>query len=389
MTPNQSPARKSPSGPKSIPNPPLEQDSEQRPLSSTEAKKKLYHLLGQYTSFPEYDEEERKPRKKIKFKQPDSKLNSRVSHTSATTQTPKIKESSRNLYRCCTVFQGPHSWSKCPRRNSKLRVSGGQQPQRKRSKSASSLSRQKMRQEPVARKTSRNRARSSPPETRDITSAPVSSSQKPRFWVPGRVDSKLLARRDFCGNYPSTCSTSAKGKSTQEEKSLKRRFEGRGKEKRERPKSSSYQGRKATLSPWSTHQGQEERLATPSPRPQYASCTSKTCTYVGSSHESSEDSGSETQTEESHPSCSSSRNTHPDSLLVYQSTSADSNFTRDSFFVSSRQHTTVVRRGDLPGKYIQHGNRRMRVESPARVIGDKVNTLLHNCCEFRVSVWWV
>ena len=87
------------------------------------------------------------------------------------------------LYHCCTVSVGPHEWTSCPRRSFRQQSQGvlGRFSQRgPRSKSSPS-------QELVGE-----------PENLDPSQRGVAT----RPFMAGRVDSGLLAKRDFCGQTP-------------------------------------------------------------------------------------------------------------------------------------------------------------------------------------------
>ena len=342
-----------------------------------------------------------------------------------------------DLYQCCTAYLGPHSWAACPRRSSRKH--------NQRSKSTPPL----IPRCPTHHHREQNHITTLGPSWEKHNLIPHRVRfEKPRPFTAGTADPRTLARRDFCGQSPGRAERHFSGEERVGRRGKGGRvFLGRvsgggrwrGKKKENQgtgnwPPSNqtpshtenwtpshtiahqppSHTGNRTpshtishqTPSNATSHDSEEEvteraghreltlsqlyqhhleRSSAPEFKVPHTETEREITATEGSgsgsipredSERSSNDSDSVESFKVSRASIeeddSSSPPPSPSHLLTP---------TPISLLVSNRRQ-----RHDLMSKYLQHGNGGMGMTSPATLIENKLNALIHDCCECRVCV---
>ena len=378
------------------------------------------------------------PRGKIRFKPPSTNI-AEMNHRGAKSGGQNLRSvtpTPTDLYQCCTTSLGPHSWTVCPRRSFRKRSrGGGGQKSRPHSNSAPSVN---LRHGPfqllppqkgrVCQGTT-----TGPTVVEENIGSPRMMCEKLRPFIAGKVDPNLLAKRDFCGLSP--------GRDVGHvEREIKERRGERGLGRREKENRHMGQYQRFVSSGWEEREvrervrtgwdGRSETLTQrylrePSPpltaahmraravRDGELTCDcSSTATSdggSGSTHisQASEEEGEEEEDEEEEEeegqeeeeeeySCGvasgeSQERVTEDICFPRGSRSAGSPSSPPHPLPSSplTTHTPHLvgsrQRRDLISKYLQHGNGRMETCSPGRMVENKLNLLIQECCECRVS----
>lgn len=341
-----------------------------------------------------------------------------------------------DLYRCCTAFLGPHSWTVCPRRSFRKHTRPSQKSTR--SQSAPSLTPGLLFQH---HRPGRFTCLGGP-STVELSRGAFKNLHP---FVAGRVDPRLLAKRDLCGQSPGRVERhfgdgesgrkggggvregeerggwptervfgGREGKGLAREKDDQRNQTQIGtasllveKRVREEAQGSGVGQRHPTLPQlYQRYLGRASAVDATSEVAHTESENETTATSVSGSicGEDSEESSNESLssgalsggarlTGDSCPPPPKQNASPPAKSSVHFFSSSPSHPPTLPSSYSHTHHLTqttrLVRRQrrDLLSKYLQYeyGNRRMGTSSPARQIEDKLNLLIKDCCECRVS----
>ena len=343
---------------------------------------KLRLLLDSYAE-PHRDQEpgglKQEPHRKILSKSPNTKFSSllpeseggqnlllgnrkfKVKHTLTSTPT--------NCYECCTAHVGPHNWTTCPRRTIQ-KHSRGQNTTHPRSKSTPSHY-------------IRGLKFNSEGPSNQIHDLPK-GNQRP--FVAGKVDPRLLSQRDFCGQQ---CQVSGWRKVKKHGGDIgghglmRMRAElGRttglcGTSQWAVGGEVSESSQRGTLFSCDKKKERTERhFTTPPP----AVVTTKT-TPTNMAERQDENRASDSQC--TFESCDMSCDIHSSS----SSDTFSGHVTEEEEMeeVSSKTVDSARQRCNLLSKYLNSENGRMGMGHPARLIENKLQTLINDCCECKVS----
>ena len=413
------------------------------------AQDKLHLLLSSYTTEPHplQDQESgegglerelklKRPHGRIKLKPPVPKFTSTKRSlsnqqgakfsTGNPTQNHRVRgrgplsSTTTDLYHCCTAFLGPHCWTACPRRSFR-KHSAGQQP-RPRSKSVPSP---KLRGKYIQQRRLRYAPGHHHASLDDLNVAPLASSGKGvvnlcRPFVAGKADVSVLARRNFCGQNPKIvqrhfiAESPSGGGRAQTREGRECGFQGAlfGVRERESPAEREEtrfavphtQRGAAHSSPLQSRARREtgESLVDPALSQRYLAGTDDklegdkdSCTTASVSEEgtggmgSQEGGGSSNGSQEGG---GSSDGSSPDTLASGETSDASCESHSPQARPNSQPSVTSRRlvsgrHRELLSKYVQYeyGNGGTGTGTPARLIENKLNTLINECCECRVS----